>query len=269
MQRRVTIIDRFRGPPRSGNGGYACGIVAHEVPGDAAEVTLRRPPPLGRPLTVVHDGETVRLEDDGEVVAEGRPTRLDLEPQALVPLARVVDAAARFDEDAYRAAHAFPECFTCGPDRDHGDGLRLFPAPVEPGVVAWPWEPTVAIVGRDGLVPDEILWAALDCPSGLAWIGDDPDAPAVLGRMTAGVQRRPLVGERLVVMGWRIAREGRRLLAGSAVYRADGEEVLATNRAVWVLLDERQRAAFATARSASPVRSRAGGRLHRPDGDGA
>jgi hypothetical protein len=250
VEGRVTIIDRFRGPPRSGNGGYACGLVAREVPGDEAEVTLRRPPPLGRSLAVVHDGETVRLEDGGQVVAEGRPAHLDIDLPALIPAARVVDAAARFDEDAYQAAHAFPECFTCGPDRDDGDGLRLFPAAVEPGVVAWPWEPTAAIVEGDGLVPDEILWAALDCPSGLAWMGDAPgaaDAPAVLGRMTAGVQRRPAVGERLVVMGWRIAREGRRLLAGSAVYRADGGEVLAANRAVWVLLDEEQRAAFATA----------------------
>lgn len=47
------VIDRrFRGPPNSGNGGYVCGCLARYVAGDA-EVTLRAPPPLERPLDVL------------------------------------------------------------------------------------------------------------------------------------------------------------------------------------------------------------------------
>ena len=37
-----------------------------------------------------------------------------------------------------RVDHPFPRCFACGPDRDEGDGLRIFPGPVgaERGYVA-------------------------------------------------------------------------------------------------------------------------------------
>ena len=59
------IDSRFRGPAASGNGGYTCGLVAACV-GNPAEVTLRLPPPLERPLRF--DGR--RLWDDEALVAE-------------------------------------------------------------------------------------------------------------------------------------------------------------------------------------------------------
>jgi hypothetical protein len=46
------IERRYNGPAGSANGGYTCGLVARLVGGPCAEVTLRRPPPLGRPLRV-------------------------------------------------------------------------------------------------------------------------------------------------------------------------------------------------------------------------
>ena len=45
----LRLGERFCGPPATANGGYACGAIA-ELLGDGVEVTLRRPPPLGRPL---------------------------------------------------------------------------------------------------------------------------------------------------------------------------------------------------------------------------
>src|SRR5918996_2619259 len=45
----VMIPARFNGPPATANGGYTCGLVARLL-GVDAEVTLRRPPPLDRPL---------------------------------------------------------------------------------------------------------------------------------------------------------------------------------------------------------------------------
>ena len=42
----VVIEERFRGPPRSANGGYICGLLAAHIDGDA-EITLLAPPPLG------------------------------------------------------------------------------------------------------------------------------------------------------------------------------------------------------------------------------
>ena len=62
-----TIDPRFNGPPGSGNGGYACGLVAGLL-GGPAEVTLRLPPPLGTPLR--WDGE--RLLDGDARGGRGR-----------------------------------------------------------------------------------------------------------------------------------------------------------------------------------------------------
>jgi hypothetical protein len=121
--------------------------------------------------------------------------------------------------------HAYPTCFTCGPERD--DGLRIFPGPVEgrDGLVASPWTPEE--------VRPEIIWAALDCPGG--WAVDDFQREGVmLGRMAAGIRELPRVGERHVVVGWPVGEEGRKRHAGSALYSASGE-VLALARSTWIV----------------------------------
>ena len=63
MTSQITVHRRFNGPPKSGHGGYVCGLIADRI-GTSAEVTLRAPPPLDRPLTVetIESGE-VRLSD--------------------------------------------------------------------------------------------------------------------------------------------------------------------------------------------------------------
>jgi hypothetical protein len=66
----LTIDRRYRGPLTSANRGYACGRLAAYVDADEVEVTLRLPPPLGRPLAVEGDGELVQLLDGDAVVAE-------------------------------------------------------------------------------------------------------------------------------------------------------------------------------------------------------
>jgi hypothetical protein len=66
---QITIPKRFCGPPESGNGGYVCGLLAGYVNGDA-EVTLRLPPPLDRPLDVVRESGVARLMEGDKLVAE-------------------------------------------------------------------------------------------------------------------------------------------------------------------------------------------------------
>jgi hypothetical protein len=106
----MVIERRYRGPDESGNGGYACGVFARLVDGDA-EVTLRVPPPLDTPLRAeggdVFDGDTL--------VAEVRPTAVEL---ALPVPPTVVEAGAA------DPLHPFPNCFVCGPARTDGLGLR-------------------------------------------------------------------------------------------------------------------------------------------------
>lgn len=244
----VTIAARFHGPPGSGNGGYSCGVVAREFGQNPAEVSLVAPPPLDRPLTMVSDVGQMRLLDGDEVIAVAqRASEPDAGPVVSAPDA--TDAVARFDEKAYAADHAYPTCFTCGPARPEGEGLRLWPGRTStPGVVTWPWVPDLATSDGTGIVDTAIVWAALDCPSGHAWFDLDPElTPIVLGRLRVVIHRRPAVGESVVVVGWTKEASGRKRVAGSSIRDANGELAAAAD-ATWIVLTEEQRAAFESAR---------------------
>jgi hypothetical protein len=216
----IVIPRRYRGPSGSGNGGYSCGLVASLLGGGSAEVTLRVPPPLEVPLAVERDGERVRVWDGETLVAEAVPADVDVEPPS-VSWAEAEAASARyagFDE------HEFPECFVCGPARAPGDGLRIFPGEVRPGLVAAPW------AARE--VAPEIVWATIDCP-GAFGAGYAGRGTVLLGRMAARVDRLPDDGERCVALGWKLGVEGRKLFAGTALVGADGRPC-AVGRQVWV-----------------------------------
>ena len=79
-----------------------------------------------------------------------------------------------------------------------------------------------------------ITWAALDCVGG--WSEDLEGRPCVLGRMTARVDARPVVGEPHVVVGRRLGRDGRKSFTASTLYDADGR-VVAAARHVWIAVD--------------------------------
>jgi hypothetical protein len=263
MNDTVVIPAGVNGPPESANGGYACGVVAQllasttatPTPTPAAvQATLRQPPPLDRPLQASVDDGRAALHDGDVLVAEATVVDLDTaDTPAPLSLDGAHAAAAAFDTALYTATHPFPSCFTCGPERtaQAGDGLRIFPGAVASHVVAWPWTPDAALAGPDDLVDAAYVWAALDCPSGLCWYHDEPDAgPHVLGRMTAVLHRRPAPGEPLVVTGWTIATDGRKRLSGSVVWDAAGA-VVADNRSTWIALDARTTTTFRPATNPS------------------
>jgi len=229
---QIAIGRRFRGPAASANGGYACGLIAALLDADGVEVTLRLPPPLDTPLAVERDGEAVRILDGDALVAEARPGDPALEP----PDAPAYAEAERLSEARVEDPdHPFPGCFVCGPAREPGDGLRLRPAPLEDGRVVAPWRPDSRLAGP-GRLPPPYAWAALDCPGGWAVQPDASRGLSVLGRLTARVHEAPAAGDECVVLGWPLGGEGRRLHAGTALFR-DGE-LLAIGRAVWFLVDD-------------------------------
>jgi hypothetical protein len=85
-------------------------------------------------------------------------------------------------------------------------------------------------------VRPEVVWAALDCPSGLAAAAGAElanDTAVVLGRMAAKVATLPAVGDECYVLAWPLARQGRKLTAGSALLDLDGR-VLAAAATVWI-----------------------------------
>jgi hypothetical protein len=225
MPDSLTIARRFRGPLTSANGGYASGLLAQAVPGETVEVTLRLPPPLERPLAIAEeaDGRVLLLDGDA-LVAEARPAELDLVPPR--PPSFDEAAAASGAEPAGWGSPGFAECFVCG-TRPEGDGLeihaRLVPGR-EDGLVATTW------VAHE--VRPEIVWAAIDCPGAYA-VQSGARGEPVLARMTGRVERLPEEGERCVVVGWPVERDGRKLSAGTALYGEDGA-VLALSRQLWI-----------------------------------
>ncbi len=234
--RSVSIPPRYCGPAGSGNGGYVCGRIAACVPAAGpVEVTLRRPPPLATPMTVDRDGDAaLRVRTDGTLIAEAVPVDAAFEVPSPVSLAQALAAAGRAH---YYADPVYPTCFVCGPDREPGDGLRIFPGRVA-GKRLWaaPWTPDPSVTDADGSVRPEVVWAALDCPSGIAAAEAAElaaDTAILLGRMTATVAGTPRAGDPCRVIAWPDGRDGRKLTARSALL-GPGGEVLAAAQAVWL-----------------------------------
>jgi hypothetical protein len=211
----VVIDPVHRGPSRSGNGGWTAGVLAGYVPGDGpVTVTLRRPPPLARPLEVRLVDDVAVLLDGSELVAEAEPAGAVPEPVRPVGADEAQAVEARY---AGLAAHPFPECFACGTERAEGDGLVLRPGPVGPGRTACTWVP------QPSHVEPPHLWAALDCPGG--WTNNLRGRPMVLGRITAVVRRRPRPGERLVVVGALLDATARKSVTATTVYDTAGSRI--------------------------------------------
>ena len=164
---------------------------------------------------------SVELREGETVLAEGRPAALDLEIPRRVSEAEAVLGAR--DYPGHRR-HLFPTCYCCGPER--ADGLRIFPGPVEGGIVAAPWVPSPSLAGEAGRVPTEIVWAALDCPaiwSVLLTARTGAAEKIVTGRIHGRLLAPVRAGEPYIVIGWPLGTEGNTLLAAAALIAPDGE----------------------------------------------
>jgi hypothetical protein len=226
---QIVFDRRFRGPPESANGGYASGVAAGLL-GAPASVRLLRPPPLETPLDVERAGDRLIIVGDAPVI-EATPSELEIE----IPEPVSVDEARRASERyAGFETHPFASCFVCGPERDEGDGLRIFPGRVDGReMLAATWTPTADLGDDAGRVRPEFVWAALDCPGGWSSIG--PLArPSVLGTLAARPLRDVIVGETYVAIGWQTGSEGRKDFVGSALFTAGGE-LVAEAAATWVV----------------------------------
>jgi len=236
MLETVVIAERFHGPAGSANGGYACALAARWIDGPA-EVTLRVPPPLGRALQVAHEDERVVVLDGDVLVAEARAATVDVDVPEAVSLAEAELAAAGYP---WRDAHPYPTCFVCGPQRERGDGLCIFPGPVEGrSLFAAPWTPDVSLADADGYVRPEFVWGALDCPSGIVTDVFGDVGLILLGRLAADLKRPVVAGEAHVVQAWPVSRDGRKLHTASALFTAKGE-LRAVGRAVWIELPAKE-----------------------------
>ena len=237
MTTSIAIDPRFNGPEDSANGGYTCGLVAAAIDG-SAEVSLRAPPPLGRELSLENDGERVRLLDGELLVAEGGRVEPDWDVPA-APSANEARAAVPGSPFLARP-RPFLTCFVCGPDREDGDGLSIFPGPVAGrDLQAGTWTPDPSFADDDGAVRPEIVWASLDCPTSgpvANWHAPGEELrPIVLASLAADLRAPVEAGREHVVAAWPIAIDGRKRRAGAALFTAEGD-LLASARALWIEL---------------------------------
>jgi hypothetical protein len=227
---RFEIADRFRGPLRSGNGGYVCGRIAKHLQGTVA-VRLKAPPPLNTELRLESTNEDARLFQDTTLVGEAKHTQLELQVPPSPSYEEAERAAQLFL--GFRT-HTFPGCFVCGPERKPIDGLRIFPGSVNGSpMIAAPWKPDGTLADDSGNVKSEFLWSALDCTGAFALFPPPDGIAIVLGELAAFIVGDVKPGERCVVIGWPLGVEGHKRLAGTAIYAPSGR-LVASARAVWI-----------------------------------
>ena len=234
MTDTLSIPAFFNGPPESGNGGYTCGRVAELVDAEMAVVSLRSPPPLDTPLDVLREGDNVRVVHGDTLVAEGAPSDLLVDMPDPVP-ASEVEAAQAAGRERWATGHPFPTCVVCGPARSDGFGIVPAALPGRHGLFGARWTPGEGSDDGSGLVRNELVWAALDCPTS-APVANFGEGPAmVLASLTARLGCPLRVGEPHTILSWALGEDGRKHWSAAALYDSDGILTCAS-RALWIEL---------------------------------
>ena len=229
----ITIDPIYNGPPDSAHGGVAAGRMAELVDPRRARVRLHAPVPIATSMTgTASDDGAIAVTADGPRIAAVRP--LDA-PLAVEHVSRldppvVAQAEADFLDHWGAGQHPFPTCFGCGPGRSDGLGMELRSG-AAPGhdVHAASWSPE-----RDGPVPEWLVWAALDCPSGFpAFVGIAPDRARVTGEFAVEI-RRPVAGDGTYqILSHVTGSSGRKTTTAAAIVDEGGAN-LAVATAIWI-----------------------------------
>jgi hypothetical protein len=222
LKESIQINSRFHGPACSGNGGYSCGLMGQHIDGPTA-VRLRIPPPLDTDMDLRRKDQDLELFHGDVMVASARPAEVDIAAPSSPGYAQAVLASQR-----YRGfdSHFYPGCFVCGPEREAGDGLRIFAGPVTSadgpdGMVAAAWVPDDSLIDSTGFVATPFLWAALDCPG--AYSFPEPEKGTILlGELAVSIEAKVRAGEKCVLIGWEISHKGRKHHTGTALYGESG-----------------------------------------------
>jgi len=214
----LVVPHRFRGPARSGNGGWTAGSYAELLAPGTVEVTLKQPPPLDTPIDVTVADGTASSD-----IADAR-----LVERQLVTVPSMPADVARAAEASYAGlrSHPFPTCFSCGTARE--DGLRIFPGLVRSAerLVAATWTPTEVTV--------PITWAAMDCIGG--WSTPLDERAMVLGRIAVSIDRLPEAGVEHVVTGQWLDSQGRKSFTAATLYDVSGRAIARAEH-VWIAVD--------------------------------
>lgn len=248
----ITIPTWANGPDDSGNGGWSAGLFAAQL-GEAAvaegiEVSLRVPPPLGRPLRVARTERGLDLFDDNAsdepvLVATAEPADVSLDaPNSLLDIDSETAATAS-SGFPFRERHPFPRCICCGIARAPEErALNLHCGPF-PGIVSdegsqvfvdrWWTTPDFADEADPDVASVAATWSALDCPSAAPIADPDAPNPIVLARISVRVARRPAIDEPHVLAAWHVRSDGRKHFTRS-VMQDEAGRTLAAADALWI-----------------------------------
>ena len=159
------------------------------------------------------------LKDSADVVATATPKAFELE----VPRPPTYERALAAVEQLRGVSGArVLGLLRLRPVRQRGDGMRIFASPIKGmDLVAAAWIPDRSLVGADGKVLPEFMWAALDCPGFFA-TGAAVRGP-LLGTYAARIDRCVHLDAPCVVIGWALKHEGRKHVVGTAIFDNFGE----------------------------------------------
>jgi len=238
----VLLERRLNGPRRRANGGFAAGSIAQHIDSETVTVVLHRPIPLGRELPVTADAHGgVLVHHRGRLIARARPGVLTDAPAPPPPTYdEALLARSRYPLAGVR--HPLADCVVCGVDRT--DGMHVTPGPLGGAAdrLAAPWSVDTRIA-HAGTADYAAVWGALDCPSYPAYALAE-GILCLLGTITARVERRPRVGEHLVVHSWTREHHGRRFETTAEMVDARGG-LVARADATWIALKHPRVAALA------------------------
>ncbi len=234
----MTIPENFRGPPRSGNGGYVGGAFAGLLglpANQAVEVTLRAPVPLDVPLQVDRTNKNLlAVRRDDTLIAEVCPSDFALTiptPPSFEDALAIRDSAMSLKlREGGEGRGMHPICFCCG--ADHENGLGVFAARLDERQVVAAWQTRTDWRDDSGAIPIPYLWTALDCPGQIAYAVEGIRT-GLLGRITASVVKPAIPGDKHVVTAWRDSIEGKKHFAGSAIFNQAGE-LVASALSIWI-----------------------------------
>ena len=121
-------------------------------------------------------------------------------------------------------SHPFPECFVCGPNREVGDGLRIFPGPHSSETfVCAPFKTYPSLFSSDKNMAVEYQWSALDCSGAYGIMNAFGPDKYVLGTIIGEIKAPIHMDEMIVAMGWAIDKAGRKARSGTALINHHGQ----------------------------------------------
>ncbi|WP_067689562.1 PaaI family thioesterase [Nocardia jejuensis] len=223
-----TIPAHIHGYPGVAFGGYVAGLLADRANPSAQghkaiRVDFRRTIAVETPILLTAptpDGHVRLTSTDHTLLAEASPAELTVDP---IPAPSWAAAKAATETALSSPSRTVTDCYGCGVAAPRG--LRIFPwALHDRPMVAAAWTPSPSLADESGNLPPEVVWAALDCPSGIAaWARSGMTLGAFTAALTA-TQLRPLpAGADYIAHAWPLHREGRKHTVAVALSTPDGD----------------------------------------------